>query len=303
MSRSRATRADAGFADDNLLDDRSGNLLGWEFHGLGRIGMNAPRAESTNPDEVVHPLCAALAAVLRSPARLPAPPTALLLQGLRRLPATGARSQQADVLASHPTLIRGTVSRHISMSWLLRSRRIAACPAAVIRPTPLLDTGPNAYRTSWSRLRANGRVNYRAADTSWSSISTDRKRRARLISGPSLSRCHQPHVARRLSWRSVCLDHLDGPRHFCWGEPPVPASDPGFARMLGPWGRVTKKLDDGRELIEFSAEATASCFRHRYRSSIAGLERSARIDTGWPASRLRAERFLQCSRRLKPSRR
>jgi hypothetical protein len=25
--------------------------------------------------------------------------------------------------------------------------------------------------------------------------------------------------------------------------------------MLGPWGKVTKKLDDGRELIEFSAEA------------------------------------------------
>ncbi len=32
-------------------------------------------------------------------------------------------------------------------------------------------------------------------------------------------------------------------------------SDPGFARMLGPWGKVTGKLVDGRELIEFAAEA------------------------------------------------
>ena len=58
------------------------------------------------------------------------------------------------------------------------------------------------------------------------------------------------------SWRSVAWITWTGPRRFVLRENRLfQPSDPGFARMLGPWGKVTGKLVDGRELIEFAAEA------------------------------------------------
>jgi len=54
---------------------------------------------------------------------------------------------------------------------------------------------------------------------------------------------------------------------FCSGENRLfVTSDPGFARMMGAYGKMTDKSDEGRFFVEFSAEADCVLLPgHRYR--------------------------------------
>jgi hypothetical protein len=144
--------------------------------------------------------------------------------------------------------------------WLMAEpahRKLARLPA--IGPQALLDTGPNAYRTYWSADSRHVAVNYRSGRHELElNLYRIENRRARLISGPSLFKdVTSRNVGKDdYSWRSVAWITWSGPRRFLLRENRLfQPSDPGFARMLGAWGKVTKKLDDGRELVEFSAEA------------------------------------------------
>ena len=144
--------------------------------------------------------------------------------------------------------------------WLMAEpahRRLAPLPG--IGPKAFLDTGPNAYRTFWSADSRHVAVNFRS-DRHELELNLYRieNRRARLISGPSLFKDVTSRDVGRddSSWRNVAWITWTGPRRFVLRENRLfQPSDPGFARMLGPWGKVTGKLVDGRELIEFAAEA------------------------------------------------
>jgi len=144
--------------------------------------------------------------------------------------------------------------------WLMAEpahRRLARLPG--IGPKAFLDTGPNAYRAFWSAESRHVAVNFRSDRHALElNLYAIEGRRAWLISGPSLFKdVTSRNVGRDdYSWRSTAWITWTGPRRFLLRENRLfQPSDPGFARMLGPWGKVAKKLDDGRELIEFSAEA------------------------------------------------
>ena len=56
--------------------------------------------------------------------------------------------------------------------------------------------------------------------------------------------------------RSVPTFEWKGTRRFLLREDRLfVTSDRGFARMMGAYGKVTDKLDEGRFFVEFSAEA------------------------------------------------
>jgi hypothetical protein len=144
--------------------------------------------------------------------------------------------------------------------WLMAEpahRKLARLPG--IGPKAFLDTGPNAYRAFWSAESRHVAVNFRSdRHVLELNLYAIEGRRARLISGPSLFKDVTSRDVGRddSSWRSVAWITWTGPRRFVLRENRLfQPSDPGFARMLGPWGKVTGKLVDGRELIEFAAEA------------------------------------------------
>ena len=144
--------------------------------------------------------------------------------------------------------------------WLMAEpahRKLARLPG--IGPKAFLDTGPNAYRAFWSADSRHVAVNFRSdRHVLELNLYAIEGRRARLISGPSLFKDVTSRDVGRddSSWRSVAWITWTGPRRFVLRENRLfQPSDPGFARMLGPWGKVTGKLVDGRELIEFAAEA------------------------------------------------
>jgi hypothetical protein len=144
--------------------------------------------------------------------------------------------------------------------WLMAEpahRKLARLPG--IGPKAFLDTGPNAYRAFWSADSRHVAVNFRSdRHVLELNLYAIEGRRARLISGPSLFKDVTSRDVGRddSSWRSVAWITWTGPRRFVLRENRLfQPSDPGFARMLGSWGKVTGKLVDGRELIEFAAEA------------------------------------------------
>jgi hypothetical protein len=140
--------------------------------------------------------------------------------------------------------------------WLMAEpvhRKFARLPG--IGPVAFLDTGPNAYRASWSADSRHAAVNFRS-DRHELELNLYRieNRRARLISGPSLFKDvtsrnvgRDDHIRQSAAWVT-----WTGPRRFLLSESRLfQPSDPGFARMLGAWG----KRDERTGLIEFSAEA------------------------------------------------
>ena len=144
--------------------------------------------------------------------------------------------------------------------WLMAEpahRKLVRLPG--IGPKAFLDTGPNAYRAFWSAESRHVAVNFRSdRHVLELNLYAIEGSRARLISGPSLFKDVTSRDVGRddSSWRSVAWITWTGPRRFVLRENRLfQPSDPGFARMLGPWGKVTGKLVDGRELIEFAAEA------------------------------------------------
>jgi hypothetical protein len=160
-------------------------------------------------------------------------------------------------LASHAEGEGGVANFHV---WLMAEpahRKIA--PLDGIGSDNNLDTGPNAYRAAWSkdsrRVAVTFRSNRHVVELNLYSIES---RRARLISGPSLfrevaGRDVDPQEDMR---RSVPEIAWQGPDRFRLRERRLfLTSDDGFARLLGSYGKVTDKFDDGRMAVEFSAEA------------------------------------------------
>jgi hypothetical protein len=140
--------------------------------------------------------------------------------------------------------------------WLMAEpahRKLARLPD--IGPKAFLDTGPNAYRATWSVDSRHVAVNFRSGRHELElNLYRIENRRARLISGPGLFKDvtsrnvgTDDHSRRHVAWII-----WTGPRRFLLSESHLfNPSDPGFARMLGAWG----KRDEGTGLIEFSAEA------------------------------------------------
>lgn len=144
--------------------------------------------------------------------------------------------------------------------WLMAEpahRKIA--PLDGIGSDNNLDTGPNAYHATWSadsrRVAVGFRSNRHVVELKLYRVED---RRAFLIRGPSLfrdvtSRDVGPGDDLR---RSIPGITWSGGNRFVLREHRLfLADDPGFARRLGAYGRVSDKLDAGKVLVEFSAEA------------------------------------------------
>ena len=160
-------------------------------------------------------------------------------------------------LAAHGNGDFGNENFHV---WLMAEpahRRIMRLPG--IGPDGILDTGPDAYRTSWAQDSRHVAVNYRSdRHVLELNLYSVEKGRARLISGSSLFRDvtsrnvgedeHFGHRVSTIEWT--------GARRFRLREHHLfQASSMDFTRLLGAYGKLAQKLDDGRFMVEFSAEA------------------------------------------------
>jgi hypothetical protein len=122
-----------------------------------------------------------------------------------------------------------------------------------------LDTAPDAYHGQWSVDSRHVAVGFRF-DRRQVQLNIYRieNRRAHLVRGPGLFK----GVTRRNIGtnddvrRSAPEIEWTGPRRFVLRENHLfKIADPGFVRMLGRFGTVTSKLDDGQMMVEFAAEA------------------------------------------------
>lgn len=144
--------------------------------------------------------------------------------------------------------------------WLMAEpghRKLARLPG--IGPEAFLDTGPNAYRAYWAPDSRHVAVNFRSdRHVLELNLYAIEGRRARLVTGPTLFR--------DVTGREVGADEnyghrvttiiWSGPRRFrLWERHMFLAADAGALRMLGRFGKVTDKRDDGRLMVEFVAEA------------------------------------------------
>lgn len=133
-----------------------------------------------------------------------------------------------------------------------------------------LDTGPNAYRAIWApdsrHVGVNWRSNRHVLELNLYAVA---RGRTRLVSGSSLFR----DVTSREVGRDEDFGYRDstiewtGPRRFRLSEHHTfKTGNANFMRLIGPYGKLTQKLDDGRMLVEFSAEADCVLMPgHRYR--------------------------------------
>jgi len=171
-------------------------------------------------------------------------------------------------LASHGADENGKGEFHV---WLMSEpahRRIARLPG--IGPEGILDTGPNAYHASWSADSRHVAVIYRSdrhiAELNLYEIAGGR---ALLMSGPSLFKdvtSREPTADDDLR-NSYPEFEWKGARRFLLKEHRLfLTTDAGFARMLGPYGRIGDDRGDGGFFVEFSAEADCVLISgHRYR--------------------------------------
>jgi hypothetical protein len=133
-----------------------------------------------------------------------------------------------------------------------------------------LDTGPDAYRATWAPDSRHVAVNFRSdRHVLELNLYAVENGRARLISGPSLFKDvtsrnvgedeHFGHRVSTIEWM--------GTRRFRLREHHLfQTSSMDFTRLLGAYGKPAQKLDDGRFMVEFSAEADCVLISgHRYR--------------------------------------
>ncbi len=133
-----------------------------------------------------------------------------------------------------------------------------------------LDTGADAYHAFWSKDSREAAVAFR---TSRHEVELNlygiEGSHARLIASPSLFKeVTGRDVGDRDDVRqSIPAIQWRGRGRFALREYRVfVTTDPVFVRSLGAYGTVTDKLDDGRLLVEFKAEADCVLMsRHRIR--------------------------------------
>jgi hypothetical protein len=158
-------------------------------------------------------------------------------------------------LASHGDGDGGSDNFHV---WLMAEpahRKLVALDDIDAR----LDSGPNAYYAFWSKDSRRVAVTYRS-DRHIVKLNLYQidGRRARPILGPSLFKDVTSREAAPVDdmRRSVPEFEWKGTRRFLLRERRLfVTSDPGFARMMGAYGKITDKPDEGRFFVEFSAEA------------------------------------------------
>jgi hypothetical protein len=171
-------------------------------------------------------------------------------------------------LASHGEGELGDGNFHV---WLMvepSHRKIMAL--ANISSDNNLDTGPGAYHAQWSADSRRVAVSFRHGRHEIQlNIYHIEGRRAHLISGPSLfkdvtSRDIDQQEDVRNSTSEITWT---GPSRFKLVERYlVRTSDSGFLRMLGKYGRISSKEDDGAIFVEFAAEADCEILPgNRYR--------------------------------------
>jgi hypothetical protein len=158
-------------------------------------------------------------------------------------------------LASHGDGDGGRKNFHV---WLMAEpahRKLIALDDIDAR----LDSGPNAYYAFWSTDSRRVAVSYRSdRHIVELNLYQIQGRRARPIWGPSLFKdvtSRDPAAGDGMR-QSVPQFEWKGTRRFLLRESRLfVTSDPGFARMMGAYGKITDKPDEGRFFVEFSAEA------------------------------------------------
>jgi hypothetical protein len=171
-------------------------------------------------------------------------------------------------LAAHGDGEGGNENFHI---WLMAEplhRKLARL--ADIGSGNNLDTGPNAYRAVWAPDSRHVAVNFRSdRHVLELNLYSVKNGRAYPISGPSLFRDvtsrnvgEDEHFGHRVS----TIEWI-GTRRFRLSEHHLfQTSGADFTRLLGAYGKSKQKLDDGRLMVEFSAEADCVLIPgHRYR--------------------------------------
>jgi hypothetical protein len=160
-------------------------------------------------------------------------------------------------LASHGEGEGGSGDFHV---WLMAEpghRKIAALDD--IGSGNNLDTGPDSYHAQWSADSRRVAVSFRSdRHLVQLNLYAVENRRARLVWGASLfrdvtGRNIDPQEDMRrsvpeLAWKGSNRFVLSERRMFL-------TSDARFARSLGRFGKVTDKLDNGKLVVEFSADA------------------------------------------------
>lgn len=122
-----------------------------------------------------------------------------------------------------------------------------------------LDTAPDAYHAQWSADSRHVAVGFRFDRYQVQlNIYNIENHRAYLVRGPGLFKevTSRSIVNDDDVRRSIPEIEWTGPQRFVLRENHLfKTADPGFLRMLGRYGKVTDKLDDGHMMIEFAAEA------------------------------------------------
>jgi hypothetical protein len=198
-------------------------------------------------------ILAALLALAIAPAR--ATDVHTYAKGEYAIIRDGLSPDKHKSLASHADGDDGWKNFHL---WLMAEpahRKLMALDDINAR----LDSGPNAYYAFWSTDSRRVAVTYRSdRHVVELNLFQIEGRRARPILGPSLFKdVTSRDVSRDDDMRrSVPEFDWKGTRRFLLRENRLfVTSDRGFARMMGAYGKITDKPDEGRFFVEFSAEA------------------------------------------------
>ncbi len=179
----------------------------------------------------------------------------------------GLAPNRAMSLAAHGEGELGDENFHI---WLMAEpahRKIA--PLDGISSDNNLDTGPNSYRAQWSADSRRVAVSFRSdRHVIQLNLYSVQNRRAQPILGPSLFRqvtgagvdpqWDMRTSVTELTWKGADRLVLRERRQFI-------TSDADFVGKLGAHGKLIEKLEDGKFLVEFSAEADCEVAGNRYR--------------------------------------
>lgn len=169
----------------------------------------------------------------------------------------GLAPNQRMSLASHGDGDGGRDNFHV---WLMAEpshRRLGRLDDIGSSNNP--DTGPHAHRAMWAPDSRHVGVNWRSnRHVLELNLYAAENGRTRLISGPSLFRdvtSRDVGSEENFGYRVSTIEWI-GPRRFRLSEHHrFKTGNPGFMRLIGRYGKVKDTFDDGRSMVEFSAEA------------------------------------------------